>query len=135
MKKILFDSFALLCLFRKDEGYEFVRDLLVRIANDESEGFISAISVGELYYVIARKANLKNAETAISAIKQMPLQIVDPDFKACIEAASIQAKYALSHADGFAAALAISKKATLVTSNTLFKSVEKEPGLKVKYIP
>ena len=134
MKKIVFDSFALIALFRQEKGYELVRDLLVKMANDESEGYITAVNVGEIYYMISRKSNIKNAETAIAAVKQMPITIVEPDLKMCLDAAAIKAKYSLSYADAFAAALTIAKKAVLITSDDEFDSLLKEPGFKVKYI-
>lgn len=134
MKKIVFDSFALIALFRQEKGYELVRDLLVKMANDESEGYITAVNVGEIYYMISRKSNTKNAGTAIAAVKQMPITIVEPDLKMCLDAAAIKAKYSLSYADAFAAALTIAKKAVLITSDDEFDSLLKEPGFKVKYI-
>jgi len=134
MKKIVFDSYAFIALFRQEPGYELVRDLLVKLANDESEGFITAINVGEVYYMISRKSNTKNAEVAIAAIKQMPVHIIDPDLKMCLEAAAIKAKYSLSYADAFAAALTISKKAFLLTGDKEFEGLIKEPGFKIKYL-
>lgn len=134
MKKIVFDSYALIALFRQEPGYELVRDLLVKMANDESEGFISAVNVGEVYYMICRKSNTKSADRAIAAIKQMPLHIIEPDLKMCLDAAGIKAKHSLSYADAFAAALTISKKAVLLTGDKEFESLIKEPGFKMKYM-
>ena len=135
MKRIVFDSYALIALFRQETGHEFVRDLLVKMANDEIEGFISAVNVGEIYYMISRKSNSKNAEAAISAVKQMPLQIIDADLKLCMEAAAIKAKYSLSYADAFAAAVSINKKAVLITGDDEFENLKDVSGFKVKYIP
>ncbi len=134
MKKIVFDSYALIALFRQEEGHELVRDLLVKMANDESEGYITAVNVGEIYYMISRKSNTKNAETAIAAVRQMPIHIVDADLKLCMEAAAIKAKYSLSYADAFAAALAINKKAVLITGDKEFEALIGEVNFKVKYM-
>lgn len=134
MKKIVFDSYALIALFRQEPGYELVRDLLVKMANDESEGYITAINVGEVYYMICRKSNTKNAEAAIIAIKQMPINIIEPDLKMCLDAAAIKAKHSLSYADAFAAALTISKKAVLITGDDEFESMVGETNFKIKYI-
>jgi ribonuclease VapC len=134
MKKIVFDSYALIAMFRQETGYEIVRDLLVKIANEESEGYITAINVGEVYYMISRKSSTKHAETAIAAIRQMPIHIIEPDLKMCLEAAAIKAKHSLSYADAFAAALTINKKATLITGDKEFESLAGETGFKLKYI-
>jgi len=135
MKRIVFDSYALIALFRQETGHEFVRDLLVKMANDEIEGFISAVNVGEIYYMISRKSNSKNADAAVAAVKQMPLVIIDADLKLCMEAASIKAKYSLSYADAFAAAVSINRKAVLITGDDEFENLKDVSGFKVKYLP
>ena len=135
MKRIVFDSYALISLFRQETGHEFVRDILVKMANDEIEGFISAVNVGEIYYMISRKSNQKNADAAVIAVKQMPLEIIDADLKLCMEAAAIKAKYSLSYADAFAAAVSINKKAVLITGDDEFENLNSLTGFKVKYLP
>ncbi len=112
-----------------------MRDILVKMANEEIEGFISAVNVGEIYYMISRKSNTKNADIAIAAVKQMPLVIADADLNLCIEAASIKARHSLSYADAFAAALTINNKAVLITGDEEFESLIHISGFKVKYIP
>lgn len=134
MKKIVFDSYALIAFFRQESGYELVKGLLVKMANDESEGYITTVNVGEVYYMISRKSNQKNAETALDALLKFPLHIVDADLKLSLEAARLKAKYSLSYADAFAAALTIQKKAVLVTGDDEFDALLKEPTFKVQYL-
>lgn len=134
MKRVVFDSYALIAFFRQEPGYELIRDLLVKISNDESEGYITAINIGEIYYMISRKSNTKNAEIAISALLQFPLHIIEADLKLSLEAAKLKAKYSLSYADAFAAALAINRKAVLITGDHEFDILSEEANFKVKYL-
>lgn len=134
MKKIIFDSYAFIALFREEKGFELVRDLLVKMANNESEGYISAINVGEVFYMISRKSNAKNAQIAINAISKMPVRIIEPDLKMCLEAAALKAKYRLSYADAFAAVLTISIRGILITGDKEFENLTGETGFKMKYI-
>ena len=134
MKKVVFDSYALIALFRQEMGYESVRDLLLNITNDECEGYISAINLGELYYMMCRKSNEKNALSAVNAVKQMQIHIVEPDLRMCLDAAVIKSKNKLSYADAFAAALTIQAKATLITGDNEFDSLIGLSGFRVKYI-
>lgn len=134
MKKIVFDSYAFIALFREEKGFELVRDLLVKMANNESEGYITAINVGEVFYMISRKSNPKKAQIAIDAISKMPVKIIEPDLKMCLDAAAIKAKYRLSYADAFAASLTISLRGTLITGDKEFESLTGETGFKMKYI-
>jgi len=134
MKKLVFDSYALIAFFKQEPGYEFVRELLVKIANDESEGYITTVNVGELYYMTARKSSQKNAEIVLDALLKFPLHIVDADLSLSLEAAKLKAKYSLSYADAFAAALTITRKATLITGDEEFRSLDGETNFKVKYL-
>jgi predicted nucleic acid-binding protein len=134
MKKVVFDSYALIAFFRQEEGYEAIRELLVEMATGETEGFITMVNVGEVYYMISRKSGAKNATTALDALLKFPLKIVDADLKLTLEAAALKAKYALSYADAYAAALTITKKATLITGDAEFESLKSEVGFKVKYL-
>ena len=134
MKKIVFDSYALITFFRKEPAYEIVRDLLVKIANNESEAFMCSVNVGEIYYMLVRKGNIKIAEAAMVSLKQFPIHFIDPDFKLCMEAAALKAKYSFSYADAFAAALTIAKKATLLTGDKEFDALVGETNFKVKYL-
>lgn len=134
MKQVVFDSYALIALFRKEPGYEIVRDLLAKIADDECEGYISAVNVGELYYMMCRKSNVKNAEAAVQAVQQMSLQIKEPGLKTCLDAAALKAGNKISYADAFAAELTIEKKAVLVTGDREFDSLTAVKGFKVNYI-
>jgi predicted nucleic acid-binding protein len=134
MKKIVFDSHAMISFFRKGPVYETVRDILVKVANNESEGFMCSVNVGEIYYMLVRKGNIKIAEAAIISLKQLPIHFIDPDFNMCMEAAALKAKFSFSYADAFAAALTISNKATLITGDKEFEALSGEKGFKVKYL-
>lgn len=83
--------------------------------------------------MIARKSNSKQAESAVAAILEMPVLIVEPDLKMCLDAAKLKSKYSLSFAEAFAATLAIDKNSTLLSGDDEFKSLNK-PGFKVHYL-
>ena len=134
MKQIVFDSYALIALFRGEIGAQQVKELLITIANDQAAGYITAVNAGEIYYMISRKSNSKIAESAINALLQMPIEITEPSLQLCLDAAAIKAKFSLSYADAFAAALAISKKAILITGDKEFENLKNLPGFKVKYL-
>jgi predicted nucleic acid-binding protein len=134
MKKVVFDSYALIAFFRQETGYEFVRELLVKMAADETEGYITTVNVGEVYYMISRKSNQKNAEVALDALLKFPIHIIEADLKLSLEAAKLKARYSLSYADAFAAALTITKKAVLLTGDNEFETLRNEVNFKLRYI-
>ncbi|MBS1747297.1 MAG: type II toxin-antitoxin system VapC family toxin [Bacteroidetes bacterium] len=134
MKKIVFDSYALITFFRKEPKYTVVRDLLVQAANNEIEALMSSVNAGDIFYMMARKSNIKNAEEVVKALHAFPVHFVDADFRNCMEAAALKAKYKFSYADAFAAALTIQQKAILITGDHEFDALKNETGFKVKYL-
>lgn len=133
-KNIVFDSFALIAHFRKEKGHEVVSEMLTDISVGEKIGYITLINLGEIYYITHRRNGEKNAEEAMHRIKSMPIEIVGIDEEMTMNAAKIKATYKLSYADAFAAALTISQKATLITGDKEFKTLEKEKWFKVEFI-
>ena len=133
-KNIVFDSYALIAHFRKEKGHETVSELLSQIVTGERYGIVSVINVGEVYYMISRKHGKSAAEQSLHVINTMPLEIVEADYLQTISAAKIKTSHKMSYADAFAAAITISKKATLITGDKEFKTLEGEANFKVKFI-
>jgi uncharacterized protein len=134
MKQIVFDSYALIALFRKEKGYEYVRDILVKVSSNELSAYMSVINVGEIYYMISRKSNSKNADQAINAVLQFPITIVNADLDLTLQAATLKSRFKLSYADAFAAAITIQKKGTLITGDPEFENLKKEKNFNVHFI-
>ena len=111
-----------------------VRNLLVKVANNELESFMCSVNVGELYYMMVRKGNTGMANDAVATLKLFPIHFTDADFTHCLEAAALKAKYKFSYADAFAAALAIKRDAELVTGDPEFKALIGERNFKLKFI-
>ncbi len=133
-KNVIFDSFALIAHFRKEEGSDQISNLLSEIAMGEREGFISVLNVGEIYYMLYRKAGKENAEKSLTILKTLPIKIIDADFHSTYLASQLKSKFPISFADAFAASLTMEKKGTLITGDPEFKSLRKEKDFKVHFI-
>ena len=130
---LIFDSYAIITLFREEPGYEEVIDWLGKI-NREQLGYMSVINLGEVYYITSRKQSPQKAAVALEAAMQLPFTFVDADFDLTYRAAKLKASYKLSYADAFAAALTIEKKGLLITGDLEFKNLVKEKDFKVHFI-
>lgn len=64
----------------------------------------------------------------------IPIHITEVDIAFTHKSASLKAKYKFSYSDAFAAALTISKKATLITGDHAFDALVREANFKVKYL-
>ena len=134
MAHFVLDSYAMLAYFRNEEGGEKVGQLLQEAAADKHELYMTCINAGEVFYMAWRKDGTDKAALVWKALQQFPIHITDVDLTFTHKAALLKAKNKLSFADAFAAALAISKKATLITGDDEFESLKGETNFKVKYL-
>jgi len=134
MAHFVLDSYALLAFFRNEEGGEKVEQLLNEAAADKHELYLTCINAGEVYYMSYRKDGATKAELVWKALRQFPIHIIDADLEFTLVAAKLKAKYSISYADAFAAALTIKRKATLITGDDEFSALSGETGFKVKWL-
>jgi predicted nucleic acid-binding protein len=134
MKHYVFDSYALIAFFRKERSWELIQELLIKMSNNEITGWITTVNIGEIYYMISRKNSAKQADLAIKALLNFPLNIIEADLQLALQAAKLKAAFRLSYADAFAAALTISKKAVLLTGDQEFLNLKDEKDFEVQFI-
>jgi predicted nucleic acid-binding protein len=85
---------------------------------------MSVVNRGEVYYSVWRTGGERVARRKLREIAQLPIEIVDADFEFTRLAPSLKALHGLPYAGCFAAALAQSRKAPLVTSDRDFDPIE-----------
>ena len=134
MAHFVLDSYALLAYFRNEDGGEKIEQLLNDAIADKHELHMTCINAGEVYYMAHRKDGTDKAALVWKTLQQFPIHIIEVDMAFTYKAANIKAKYKLSFADAFAAALTIHKKATLLTGDTEFNNLAGETNFKVKYL-
>jgi predicted nucleic acid-binding protein len=88
--------------------------------------FMHEINVGEVWYILARKAGEKSADIAINQLQMAGIEIVSPGWKTTRLAASFKARGGLSFPDAFAGALAKTTGASLVTGDHEFAVISEE---------
>lgn len=129
MKRYVLDASALLLLLEGRAGAETVRRLLERAKDLQWPIYVSAVNWGEVYFVLCRNRGRSTADELMTKLANLPLTIVAADSEAAKAAASLRVRCALPYADGFAAALAISKVAVLVASDRHFDRVKDQVKL------
>lgn len=126
MKATVLDASAMLAMFFGQPGMEQVRDLFHKASDADRPIFISAVNWAEVLYKMERKHGKAGLETARQFERTTPLEAVPVDRELAEAAALLKNSHKLGLADAFAAALAKSKKAELVTGDHEFKALEKE---------
>lgn len=121
MKRYVLDASALIAFFQDEPGAEKVQELLTRAGQVQRPLLMSVVNWGEVIYVVWQRRGEEAARERIRAMARYPLEIVDADAETTLLAATLKARHKLHYADCFAAALAISKKAFILTNDADFK--------------
>ncbi len=132
MKKYVLDSYALIAYAEGEKGADEVAELLKDSLSGKAEIFLCVINWGEMYYIALREGGKERAELYKNTFARYPISIIDAGKELTLQAAQFKAAHKMSYADAFAAALAKIKKATLVTGDKEFKSMDRE--IKISWI-
>ena len=126
------DSYALIAFFEDEPGAETVEALILKAEGNNVELAISVVNLGEVWYSIARRTSTSIADEYLLEIQGMAIEVVDANWELTRLAAEFKSKGRISYADCFAAALAKSHKAELITGDKEFKALEGE--IKITWI-
>ena len=120
------DSHALLALLRDEPGAEAVATILEKAGQRDQPVHMTEVNYAEVQYTIRRKDGDAAWRTIAGELVAAPIQFHPADRRLADLAADFKARFKMSLADAFAAALAKEKKAELVTGDLEFKPLAKE---------
>lgn len=131
-KKYVLDSYAILAVAGGEPGAETVAGL---VTGEESDLYLSAISLGEIYYILFRKKGEQAAEEVVSnTLSEDSLTIVDVPWPRIKDAALIKTKGGLSYADAFVLALGRELNAPVVTGDPEIRLAAAALGVEIVWI-
>jgi len=122
------DANALMAFFEDRPGARKVEGLLQE-AEITRPLVLSVIHWGEVYYSLWRIRGRAVAREKLEEISRLPVEVVDVDQATAELAAAFKAEHNLPYVDSFAAAMAVQRRATLVTGDRDFGKIEK--GVKI----
>ncbi|MEO7678169.1 MAG: PIN domain-containing protein [Verrucomicrobiota bacterium] len=120
------DSFALIVYFRDEAGAEAVENYLVTAGKKDSPLHMSDVNYAEVKYSILKKDGAEAWLEAAKILHGLPIEFHSTTRAMADTAADFKARFKMSLADAFAAALAKEKKAELITGDPEFEALEKE---------
>jgi uncharacterized protein with PIN domain len=126
------DAHALMAYLEKEPGYEKVRDAFVEASENGAPLVMSVVNYGEVFYTILRECGPRVAEEIEKTIRALPIELIAVDLNAAREAGRFKAKYRISYADCFAAAMTRLRRAILMTGDPEFLDVEEE--IKIEWL-
>ena len=125
LAKVL-DSFALIAYFRDEPGAEAVENLLVTAGKKDAPLHMTDVNYAEVKYSIVKKDGAEAWAEAAKILQGLPIDFHSTTRAMADTAADFKARFKISLADAFAAALAKENRAELVTGDPEFKTLERE---------
>ena len=120
------DSFALIAYLRDEPGADKVEGLLHNAAARHEPLHMTEVNYAEVQYIIIRKNGLAGWETTATSLVSLPITFHPVTRELADTAARLKASHRISLADAFAAALAKTQNAELVTGDREFRVVKNE---------
>ncbi|MHB8424392.1 MAG: PIN domain-containing protein [Gammaproteobacteria bacterium] len=125
-RTIVLDSWAVLAYLEDEKSGQAVAELLSEAGEQGTPVRMSVVNAGEVWYILAREVSEAEADKAIRDLRQLGIEFMAVEWELARVAGSFKVRYRMSFADCFAAALAKSHKAELITGDKEFKQVESE---------
>jgi predicted nucleic acid-binding protein len=131
-KALVLDSWAVIAYLEDEPSGQQIADLIASAHEEAIPVYMCVVNAGEVWYIIAREISEDDANFSIKELRDLRIQFVDVDWELTQEAARFKSQHKMSYADCYAAALAKSKKADLVTGDNEFKAIEDQ--VKIQWV-
>lgn len=131
-KAIVLDSWAVLAYLEDEASSQKVAGILADAHEHGTSLLMTTVNAGEVWYILAREISEAVAEQGINDLKLLGIEFIDADWLLTRAAAGFKAKYRMSYADCYSAALALIYKAELVTGDKEFKQAEND--LRIRWL-
>jgi uncharacterized protein len=131
-KAYVLDTWAVIAYLEDEPSGEQVEELIASAHEEQIPIYMSVVNVGEVWYTVAREVSEDEASASVKALRDLRIQFEDADWTLTQEAARFKSQNKMSYADAFAAALAKTKKADLVTGDKEFNALGNE--IKIQWV-
>jgi len=129
------DSYALIGYLENESFSDQIQHLLTQAKHGTSRLYVHAIHIGEVYYITLRQGGHSLADLVYSRIKALPIKLIDRiSEELLLAAAGLKARYPISYADSFAAALAMINSCPLLTGDPEFKPLVKQGLISIEWL-
>jgi predicted nucleic acid-binding protein len=118
--------FALIAYFRDEPGAEIVENMLVTAGKKDTSLLMTDVNYAEVKYSIIKRDGAEAWAEAARVLEGLSIEFCSTTRALADAAADFKARFKISVADAFAAALAREKKAELVTGDPEFRQFEKD---------
>jgi uncharacterized protein len=129
-KALVLDSWAVLAYLGDEASGQEVANLITSAHEDRISMCMSVVNAGEVWYILAREFSETQADSALTDLRALGIELIEVDWALTRVAGTFKARFRMSYADCFAAALAKERKSDLVTGDKEFKQAEREVSIR-----
>jgi predicted nucleic acid-binding protein len=135
MRDLVLDTWAVIAwLKRQQPAASQMRGFLNAADRRECRLAMNIVNVGEVFYICVKARNMAYGRRVLETLHPRVMTISAHDDLVML-AATLKARYAISYADGFAAATALLEDAPLVTGDPELRAMAgKEKALQLEWI-
>lgn len=123
-EQYVLDACALLRVAQQEPGADAVAKYLYEAQAGHCTVYLHQINLGEVVYTVGKKYGWAKAQATRDSISLLPIKLVEFEDDLFWRAVELKAQYPISYADAFAAALAMSLKATLLSTDSEFSALK-----------
>jgi predicted nucleic acid-binding protein len=121
LRNYVLDANALIDFLGNGPGSARMKQLFADAVREQKPLLMSVVNWGEVFYHLWQRYGEESARHTLSGIERLPIELVDVDVPLVRQAAGIKAQHKIPYVDCIAGALAIARKAILVTSDRDFE--------------
>ena len=125
-KAFVLDASAAPDYLERGPGVNKVDQLFRDARRGSATLLLSLINWGEVFYHLWQRHGRQAAEDALNDFSRLPIQVIDADVAHVLKAGELKAVHHIPYVDCFAAALAVLREATLVTSDRDFEKMGRQ---------
>lgn len=123
MDTVVLDSYALMAVLQDETGADQIQDHLERARNGGCRILMTSTSLGEAIGTVELHTDLWNAQKALAAVEQLPIEIRVVDETLALTAACLRTIYELPGVDSLVVALAILEEGGVLTNDSRFEAM------------
>lgn len=122
--RIVLDTKPLIKLFAKEEGWEAVQRILLKVEDGEIEAAISVVTLTEIYYKYLHERRADLAERRMEELRYaVDVKKLNVNEEVAVKAGEFKGKYNVPVADAFIAASAYLENSIVISDDAEFKRV------------
>jgi predicted nucleic acid-binding protein len=123
MKSFTLDASALIDYVESGPGAARIEQLLTDASRQQLCLYISALNLGEVYYLTWQRAGEEKARQTVAKFCRLPIETVAVNLPQALKAGELKVVHKIPYVDCIAAALALQQNAILVTADRDFEKL------------